>query len=439
MNINVDVAGIGVGPFNLSTAALLAPLTELKTMFFERRPDFNWHAGMMLPGTQLQTSFLKDLVTSADPTSRYSFLSYLVAHGRFYRFLNAEFPRVERREFADYMRWVAIQLPNLRFNTEIQEVHHDGECFVLRSANQIVKAQQLVVATGNVPHIPGWGAAFLGEQVQHASQYMTSPLNVEGRRVVVVGGGQSGVEIMLNLMTNPTGSPGKPSSITLISRRPTLEPLDESPFTNEYFTPDYVKAFQQLPTERKPAIVEYQKLASDGISPDTLRQLNQAMYTADFLAPANSRPALLPFREVQAMRRNGNVFCLSMHNGFNGVDERLEADVVIFATGYSSSLPSCLTPLAEMLQRDQHGRLLLREDFSAQWNGPQHQRIFFQNVGRLSHGIADPQLSLAAWRSAVIVNSLLGRHYYNDNDAAAPLNWTMPASVAYTTAFKNPH
>jgi len=431
MTIRLDVAGIGVGPFNLSVAALLAPLSELKTGFFERRPAFDWHPGMMLPGTRLQTSFLKDLVTSADPTSPYSFLAYLVAKQRFYRFINAEFPRIERREFADYLRWVAERLPNLHFGSEIRDVRHNGECFVLSFADRQVEAEQLVVATGSVPHVPDWGAPHLGEEALHASQYMTTPLNLAGKRVVVIGGGQSGAEIVLDLMG---GARGELASLTLVSRRPTLEPLDESPFTNEFFTPDYVGAFHRLPEERKPAIVERQKLASDGISPDTLRELTQALYVADFLDPGQSRPSLLPFREVCAMRRDGKALRLTMHNGFNGEDEHLTADVVIFATGYRTALPSCLAPLSERIRRDRHGRLALREDFSAEWDGPAEQRLFFQNAGRLSHGIADPQLSLAAWRSAVIANSLLGRRHYNDSDAAAPLHWTAPEGPAASSA-----
>ncbi|MGU4703679.1 SidA/IucD/PvdA family monooxygenase, partial [Burkholderia cepacia] len=44
----VDVLGIGVGPFNLSLAALLAPLNGLRSLFVERRPEFRWHPGLML-------------------------------------------------------------------------------------------------------------------------------------------------------------------------------------------------------------------------------------------------------------------------------------------------------------------------------------------------------------------------------------------------------
>ncbi|MFH8467621.1 hypothetical protein [Streptomyces sp. NPDC017991] len=39
-------------------------------------------------------------------------------------------------------------------------------------------------------------------------------------------------------------------------------------------------------------------------------------------------------------------------------------------------------------------------------------RIYIQNGARKSHGVADPGLGLAAWRSAVILNSLLDKEYY---------------------------
>jgi lysine N6-hydroxylase len=81
-----DVIGVGIGPFNLGLAALLAPLDDVDAVHFEAKPAFSWHAGLMVEGTTLQVPFLADLVTLADPTSRYSFLNYLHHHDRLYRF-----------------------------------------------------------------------------------------------------------------------------------------------------------------------------------------------------------------------------------------------------------------------------------------------------------------------------------------------------------------
>ncbi len=49
MNQPLDFIGIGVGPFNLSIAALGSEVTGFNSKFFERKPHFSWHPGMMVP------------------------------------------------------------------------------------------------------------------------------------------------------------------------------------------------------------------------------------------------------------------------------------------------------------------------------------------------------------------------------------------------------
>ncbi len=39
----LDLAGIGIGPFNLSLAAQLDGLPDMNARFFEQRPAFSWH------------------------------------------------------------------------------------------------------------------------------------------------------------------------------------------------------------------------------------------------------------------------------------------------------------------------------------------------------------------------------------------------------------
>ena len=79
----LDIAGLGIGPANLSLAALCDEAGgEIRARFFDRKPAFSWHRGMMLPGARLQCSWIKDLVTPVVPTSRFGFLSYLADRGR---------------------------------------------------------------------------------------------------------------------------------------------------------------------------------------------------------------------------------------------------------------------------------------------------------------------------------------------------------------------
>ena len=63
----LDLVGIGIGPFNLSLAAQLDDVRDVKYAFLEQKAEFAWHPDMMLPGVELQTSFLKDLVTLTNP------------------------------------------------------------------------------------------------------------------------------------------------------------------------------------------------------------------------------------------------------------------------------------------------------------------------------------------------------------------------------------
>jgi len=441
---SLDVAGIGIGPFNLSLAALLSPRTELRWRFFEKRPSFDWRPGMMLPGTRMQTSFLKDLVTPVDPTSRYSFLSYLVASGKFYRFVNADFSRVRRNEFADYMRWAASQIDNLSFGSEVESVELDDRGFLLSFANrEPVRARHLVAATGVMPFVPTWSERHLSENCFHSEGYLDSKVSLEGKRVTIIGGGQSGAEIFLHTLS---GARGRPLSLNWLSRRPNLDPLDETAFVNEYFTPEYVRYFYTLPEARRHAIVEAQKLTGDGVSPETLRELSQALYENDFLMDDERRAyRIMTHRDVRTMHHDRlhdgahepGCYRMEMRNGSSQRDELVTSDVVILATGYRFAVPSCMRAITPLLSRDSQGQLRLREDYSAYWSGPSGHRLYVMNGGRSSHGIADAQLSLAAWRSAIVVNSLLEQQVYRTDAAPTPLEWaseSIPKREPYARA-----
>ncbi|WP_295720196.1 SidA/IucD/PvdA family monooxygenase, partial [uncultured Halovibrio sp.] len=194
MNKPLDLAGLGIGPFNLSIAALLREVPQLRTAFFDRKPQFNWHPGMMLPGVRLQTSYLKDLVTGVAPWSPNSFLNYLVQNGRFYTFMNADLPAVSRAEFADYMAWVAEGLDNLHFGHNIRHVDFDGDLFHVHFQEDAepIRARNLCLGTGKIPAIPESCRPWRGDDCFHNMELTLRQPDVAGQCVTVVGGGQSG-------------------------------------------------------------------------------------------------------------------------------------------------------------------------------------------------------------------------------------------------------
>lgn len=91
------------------------------------------------------------------------------------------------------------------------------------------------------------------------------------------------------------------------------------------------------------------------------------------------------------------------------------SDVVILATGFRQQIPEFLEPIRERVPIEEES-FCVGTDYRVSWNGSDANRIYVQNGARKSHGVADSNLSLAAWRSATILNSLLGDELYRLRD-----------------------
>ncbi|MBB3235634.1 lysine N(6)-hydroxylase/L-ornithine N(5)-oxygenase family protein [Phyllobacterium endophyticum] len=415
----LDVAGIGIGPSNLSLASLLDGLSNVKAHFYERQPVFNWHPGMMLPDVELQSSYLKDLVTPVMPTSRWSFVSYLVAHKRLYAFLNAQYEAVPRREFAHYLAWVASQLKNLSFNAVVRDVSYEKNQFHLRFDNGSVAANNLVLGTGTTPFVPAWATPFLGDTCFHNSEaaYRLAPL--KAARIAVIGGGQSGGEVVEALLN----AKSELKELNWFSRRHNFEPINDTAFSNQVFSPEYVYAYLNLNSDQKLEALKASVLTSDGLSISTINNIYRRLYSLRYLENRDIDAKLSPNRDVIQMEADKNGYRLIVRNRFDGGVEVFHADAIILATGYQFKLPDAVAGLQDRIQFDRHNRPVLDDRYCLNWSGPKHNRIFAQNAGRYSHGIADSQLSLMAWRSAHIINSLLGQAHFDLEPHDSQVNW----------------
>ncbi|MGC3872242.1 lysine N(6)-hydroxylase/L-ornithine N(5)-oxygenase family protein [Halomonas sp. GXIMD04776] len=426
MTAPLDLAGIGIGPFNLSIATLLdsPPHTNkprLKARFFDRKPDFDWHPGMLLPGARLQTSFLKDLVTAVAPQSPYSILQFLVSQRRFYQFLAAELPAISRAEYGHYLSWAADQLDSLKFDSQLETVDFDGHYFQLHFSDgrQPIAARHLCLGTGKPPWVPNCCRPHLSSNCFHAIGIANRQLDLSGKRVAIIGGGQSGAEVLQAILDNHWG---RSAQVNWLSRRSNFAPLDETPFTNEYFTPQYIDAFFDLPGSIKQRVVDEQKMASDGISPDTLKAIYQRLYEGQI--QGNFPPVrLMPGRELYNLKYEDGRHQLHFRNRLDGAHQQCDAEVVILATGFSQQLPAYLGPLREQLTLDEHGQLILDRHFQAQWQGQATNRIYAVNAGRFSHGIAESQMSLMCWRSATIINHLAGEDIFDTGQGTGMVDW----------------
>ncbi|WP_185968511.1 lysine N(6)-hydroxylase/L-ornithine N(5)-oxygenase family protein [Paracoccus sp. M683] len=401
-----DLLGIGIGPFNLSLAALADAVPGLRCRFVERRPRFAWHPGLMIRGAMMQTSFLKDLVTPVQPTSRWSFTNYLVESGRFFDFMASRQGSASRAEFADYMGWAAHGLDSTVFGDHIESVSHDGQGFTIAAASgRTWHSRAISIGNGLQPNLPDFAQP--GPDWLHASRWLDRKITLAGRRIVVIGGGQSGAEIVLDLLSLPD----RPARIIWISRRSSYWTLQDGAFIDQFFAPDYVAAWRQQSAPARHAVLAEQKYASDGITQATADAIYQALY--EHRRQGRRDVLLRPGREVRAIRRRGARQLIESRVEGSETPEYCEADLIVRATGYRQTFPDFLQPLAGRMQHQPDGALTLNESYRVIWDGPQDTPIYAMNHGRRSHGIADPQISLAAWRSAVILNDLTGQTLFN--------------------------
>jgi lysine N6-hydroxylase len=414
----LDVVGIGVGPANLSLAALLHPVAEIESLFLEARDDFAWHPGLLMSESTLQSPYLKDLVSLVDPCNPFSFFNFLVKNRRVYRFLVANFPSVSRREYAAYYRWAAKALPAVRFSAPVRNVRFEDGAFSIDAGGERVRSRHIVVGSGAQPFVPPRLARVLGPAAFHASQFLDREPGLRGKTVAVVGGGQTGAEIVHRLLRAKHDAAAR---VLWISRRANFIPLDESPFANEYFTPAYADHFYSLPAGARRALLDDQRFASDGISESLLEQIYQRLYELDFIESGDRRYELLPGRELVDARPDAAGLRLELLTD-HATEER-QVDAVIFCTGYKSGIPDYLAAFTPLIEHDDAGAPVVRRDFSVSWSKETTNRIYVHGMARSVRGVAEPNLGLMSWRSAHIVNALCERAVYDTTTAPSPVTW----------------
>ncbi|MEU4878367.1 SidA/IucD/PvdA family monooxygenase [Streptomyces sp. NPDC021608] len=398
--------GIGVGPANLSLACLLHDDPEIPTLFLDQKGLFTWHDGQQLPDTTLQVSMLKDLVSLADPTNRFSFLSYLHEQGKIYHFVNAQFDAMPRREFRNYLHWACERNENVVFGERVLSVDFD-RTFVVQTDRRTLTADNVSVGVGTSPWVPPMAVDLLGDDQFHVCDVVAKAKSLGGKRVCVVGGGQSGAEAFLDLISRPPGE--RPRRVSWITRRRNYFPIDDTPFTNDFYMPGYSDHFALLEKPTRQKLNADHVLTSDGISEATLREIYQRIYVHRFIEGNADLVALLPSREVTGVKRGtaGDWAVEIRDIDHSGVAMSIEADVIIWATGFRSASMSVLEPIAHRLQRED-GEYRIDKSFAVQWDGPADRNIFVHNAAPQQRGLADRNLSLIAWRSQRIAERIRG-------------------------------
>ncbi|WP_103069463.1 lysine N(6)-hydroxylase/L-ornithine N(5)-oxygenase family protein [Aquimarina sediminis] len=415
-----DLIGVGIGPANLSLSALLTPVKEIKSLFLDMKASFIWHEGMLLNGTTLQVSFLKDLVTLVDPTNPFSFLNFLSENKRIYRFSIAGIQEIKRKEFDQYYKWAIRKMNNLVFNDKVISVKFVNGHFIIGTTNNSYYSKNLVIGTGLVPSVPKFEAVYFGDNVFHSSEFLKRNISYENKKVVIIGGGQSGAEIVNHLINLPDKN--VPRRIDWVSKRYNFLPMDDSPFTNELYTPSYSEYFFKLHKENKRRLIKDQKLTSDGISESLLLDIYQKLYEIEVVSDKNKLCYFHPSCELNDIFKEGNRYKIVLNQLLNLEKNVIDADIVILATGYKEKLPDFMESIKGRYKNDEQ-LLETNDDFSLPWYGPDKNKIYVQNGARKIWGVPNPNLSLNAWRAAKIINSILEKEQYRLDGESSVFDW----------------
>ncbi|MEU0214946.1 SidA/IucD/PvdA family monooxygenase [Streptomyces sp. NPDC006265] len=400
-----DFVGIGLGPFNLGLACLTEPIDALDGVFLESKPDFEWHAGMFLDGAHLQTPFMSDLVTLADPTSPYSFLNYLKEKGRLYSFYIRENFYPLRVEYDDYCRWAAGKLRSIRFGTTVAEVTYEDELYVVRTtAGDTYRARRLVLGTGTPPHIPeacqGLGGDFL-----HNSRYLDSKAELQKKdSITLVGSGQSAAEIYYDLLSEIDVHGYR---LNWITRSPRFFPLEYTKLTLEMTSPEYVDYFRELPEATRYRLTAEQKGLFKGIDGDLINEIFDLLYQKNLGGPVPTR--LLTNCSLNSARYENGTYTLGFRQEEQGKDFELDSQGLVLATGYKYAEPEFLAPVKDHLVYDSQGNFDVARNYAIDVTG---RGIFLQNAAVHTHSITSPDLGMGPYRNAYIIRELLGSEYY---------------------------
>jgi lysine N6-hydroxylase len=417
-----DLVGIGIGPFNLSLAALADEVADLDALFLDDKPEFSWHAGMLLDGTTLQVPFLADLVTLVDPTNRWSFLSYLRAHQRLFPFYFFERFEVPRREYDDYCRWVASSLPSCRFGSRVESVDRDRDLLAVTYADpatghrHTVRARNVVLGIGTAPATPPAFDDVLGKRVFHSADYRHNAGALEGAGdVTVIGSGQSGAEVFLDLLKQ---QPDTGARLRWLTRSPAFAPMEYSKLGLEHFTPDYTRYFRGLPPETREALFPAQWQLYKAISADTIAQIYDLLYERSVAA---ARPAVTmsPNVAVRQAAPHGDGFRLTCEETLQQQEYAVDTDAVVLATGYRARTPAVLDPVHDLVYTDDAGRLRADGDYRVATSPELAAGLYVQNAETHTHGVGTPDLGLGAWRAATILNAVAGRSVHRLPDRTA--------------------
>jgi L-ornithine N5-monooxygenase len=422
----VELLAIGAGPSSLALAVAVEELATVELardmLIVEQQDDVVWQRGMLLPWTQSQVSFLKDLVTLRNPRSAFSFVNYLHSVGRLNEFINLGSFTPYRMEISGYLRWVAKSLPHVR-------IEYGRRCVAVRPlgiADEVEEwivevadggrrvCRHLVIAAGRDPYIPEVFARIPRGLMIHSTEFAARIGHIDPdrtRRIAVIGGAQSAAEM---LWTAHQAFPR--AHCAMVMRSIGLNAYETSKFTNELFYPSFVDVFHAArPEARQQLLREMHRTNYSGLSPEMLDTLYRQMYL-DRMTGAG-RLEMITMVDVEDAALDGGEVVLTLVDRKTGHRAEHRCDIVLLGTGFTKQMPRIVQDMAAAIGLDE-----ITVDRSYRMNLPPSctGTCHLQGVNEATHGIADSLLSVLGVRAEEIVADLLANRHAPRQLATSP-------------------
>jgi len=417
-----DVIGIGFGPANIALAAALeergSPLTRL---FLEKSMGPAWQAAMLLGGSDIQNNPLRDLVTPRNPRSAYSFTNFLHVQGRLFEYLNLGLTYPLRKEYAQYVTWVAQHFDHcVRYGeaaTDLRVVPtKTGFLYQVATADRTYLARSLVAAPGRTPLIPERFDGLDSDRIIHLTNYLPGLAHFQHpaptpKRIAVIGGSQSAVEIVLDLSAR-----FPQTEIVSIQRGYGFALKDTSPFSDRVYFPEHVDYYFNASRDSKRQLDAQLRRTNYGSADgDVLHQLSLTLYEQRL--DGRERTQLLTNRAITAVTPSATHVTLALEELHRHEASEIDVDFVILATGFRNlgpgaaeeTIPPVLRPLSDWLARDADGVLAVARDYRLSPNASRSDLppIYLNGLCETTHGMGDAgSFSLLALRSELIATSL---------------------------------
>jgi lysine N6-hydroxylase len=272
------------------------------------------------------------------------------------------------------------------------------------NTNKLYHAKHIVLGIGTEPCLPSCAVDLNHDLIFHSSEYLSKKEELRGlSSISIIGSGQSAAEIFNNLLQGENFE-----SLNWFTRSEQIYPMEYTKFGLEMTSPDYTDFFYSLAQNKKDELLKKQNNLYKGINTSLIEEIHTTLYTK-YYNLKEVPVKIMPATELKSITVSNDNFHLGLYHTLLERSFTYETCAVILATGYRPRRPSFFKTILDRINWLDNDVLGVARNYSIDITGKQ---IFVQNAELHTHGFSAPDLGLAPYRNATILNTILGYEHF---------------------------